>query len=101
MPFFVKVVVQGQTALGRKGRNMKRFLEVYNFVNNSIFQNPFTDRQTNPLEICHSNISARNLVRGEIFLLKSHPFLDQGHIMKHFGPFWTGIYIISTEFLGS
>ena len=77
---------------------MKCFLSDYNLVKNWLFQNPFTSQEITPLFIYHSNISFRSLVRGDIFLLKSHPSLAQGHIMNHFGPFCTRIYIISTAF---
>ena len=59
----------------------------------------FTGRDITPLDICHSNISVKSPVRGEISLLKPHPFLAHGHIMKRFCPFCTRIYIISTAFL--
>ena len=58
----------------------------------------FTDRQITPLEIWHSNISVKSPVKWEIFLLEPCPFMAQGHNMRHFGPFCTRIYIISTAF---
>ena len=78
---------------------MKYFLAGYNLSKNSKFSNFFLSQDTSPLDICHSNISIRSSVRGEIFLLKLCPFLAQEHNMKHFGPFCTSIYITSTVFL--
>ena len=80
---------------------MERFLACHNLVKNPIFQNPFTVLEITLLGICHSNLSVRCLVRGEIFLLKARPFLAWQHNMERFGHFVPGSRSFLQHFLGS
>ena len=92
--------MQFLVVVGRKqGHNLRYILAVYNFVKKiKNIKNPCTGRDITPLDICHSTLSIGRPVRQDIFLLKPRLFWARGYNQRHFGPFCTRIYIISTEF---
>ena len=80
---------------------MRRFWAGYNLVENSNFSKHFYGPRYQPLGYLPLKSQRQNSSQRQIFRLKMRPFLAQKHIIRHFGPFCTRIYIIFTAFLGS